>query len=133
MRAITLAVAGILVAAVPTTAAGHAGPPTAASAGAPITARAVDGCDRGEFCVWTGARHTGRRHTWNLAGAGVQSCVPLPSGDVGRSFANRMSRPVTVYEDRECATEGQFDTYPGGGTWVPEAPFVVRALQVWES
>jgi hypothetical protein len=40
---------------------------------------------------------------------------------------------VTVYQGRGCSTEGEFDTYPGGGTYVPEAPFVIRAVEVWES
>lgn len=62
----------------------------------------------------------------------VGECVPLSEGFVGRSFANRMRRPVTVYQGRGCDTEGEFDTYPGGGTYVPEASFVVRAVVVWE-
>ncbi|MFC7613083.1 hypothetical protein ACFQV2_05050 [Actinokineospora soli] len=38
---------------------------------------------------------------------------------------------MTVYQSPECATEGEFDTYPGKGTYVPCAPFVVRAVQIW--
>ncbi|GGO80515.1 peptidase inhibitor family I36 protein [Wenjunlia tyrosinilytica] len=90
-------------------------------------------CDRGEFCAWTGLNHGGQRYTWDLSTAGIESCVPLPQGVSARSFANRIGRPVTTYQDRECGTEGEFDTYPGDGTWVPEAPYVVRAFQVWEN
>jgi len=89
-------------------------------------------CERGEFCVWRGEAFAGAGYRVSLETVNTGECVPLPEGFVGRSFANRMSRPVTVYQGRDCSTEGEFDTYPGGGTYVPEAPFIVRALQVWE-
>ncbi len=57
-------------------------------------------------------------------------CVPLAGQ--ARAFANRMTRPVTVYQSQDCDTVGEFDTYPGGGTFVPVAPYVVRAVRVWE-
>jgi hypothetical protein len=37
-----------------------------------------------------------------------------------------------VYQSEECSTEGDFVTYPGGGTFVPDAPFLVRGIQIWE-
>lgn len=110
----------------------------AAALAAPLTVPATahaqggGGCDPGEFCAWTGHHFTGSHRTWDLAEAGIENCVPLPEGVGARSFANRMGRPVTVYQDRECGTEGEFDTYPGGGTWVPESPRTVRAFTVWE-
>lgn len=110
---------------------------TAALAGllaVPVTAHAGGGgCDPGEFCAWTGRDFGGERRTWDLAGAGIESCVPLPAGADARSFANRVGRPVTTYQDRECGTEGEFDMYPGDGTWVPESPYTVRAFKIWEN
>jgi Peptidase inhibitor family I36 len=102
-------------------------------AGRRPTAAPAGRCDAGEFCVWTGTRHTGHRYVWDLSTAGIENCVALPAGVSGRSFANRVGRPVTVYQDRTCGSEAEFDTYPGDGTWVPESSFTVRALKVWEN
>ncbi|RZQ59630.1 peptidase inhibitor family I36 protein [Amycolatopsis suaedae] len=88
-------------------------------------------CDRGQFCVWSGEFYVDQAHRLDLRTANPEECLPLPEGFDGHSFVNRMDRHVTVYEDRECATEGDFTTYPGGGTYVPQAPFVVRAIQIW--
>jgi hypothetical protein len=66
----------------------------------------------------------------SLAEVNPGECVALRGAS--RSFANRMSRPVTVYQSPTCDTSAEFDTYPGGGTFVPGAPFVVRGVQVWE-
>jgi hypothetical protein len=88
-------------------------------------------CERGEFCVWSGVDNTGDSLSHTLADTTVEQCVPLPPEFDARSFVNLLSRAVTVYQSRECATEGEFDTYPGGGTHVPEAPYVVRAFQIW--
>lgn len=89
-------------------------------------------CERGEFCLWPGEGYSGDIHRVALENANPGECVPLPDGVDARSFANRGSRPVTVYQGRDCSTEGEFDTYPGGGTFVPEAPYVVRGVQIWE-
>jgi Peptidase inhibitor family I36 len=89
-------------------------------------------CERGEFCLWPGERYTGNIHRVALENSNPGECLPLPDGVDGRSFANRTTRPVTGYQGRDCATEGEFDTYPGGGTYVPEAPYVVRGVQIWE-
>ena len=89
-------------------------------------------CERGEFCLWPGEGHQGAIQRVALENTNPGECVPLPEGFDARSFANRSTRPVTVYQDRHCATEGEFDTYPGGGTFVPEAPYVVRGVQIWE-
>jgi hypothetical protein len=45
---------------------------------------------------------------------------------------NRLTRDTSVFQGETCSTEAEFTTYPGKGTFVPDAPFVVRALQVWE-
>ena len=89
-------------------------------------------CERGELCVWPNEDYGGAIVRVALENANPGECVPLPEGTDGRSFANRTKRPVTVYQGRDCSTEGEFDTYPGGGTFVPEAPYVVRGVQIWD-
>lgn len=89
-------------------------------------------CERGEFCLWPAEAYQGERMHVALENANPGECVPLPDEFDARSFANRTSRPVTVYQGRDCSTEGEFDTYPGGGTFVPQAPYVVRGVQIWE-
>ncbi|GGP73395.1 peptidase inhibitor family I36 protein [Saccharothrix coeruleofusca] len=105
-----------------------------ASAGSAAgSAAATDSpCDRGEFCAWAGVDYTGAAHRLDLETANPRECIPLPDGFVARSFANRLSRDTSVYQGANCSTEADFTTYPGGGTFVPDAPFVVRAIQVWE-
>jgi hypothetical protein len=91
-----------------------------------------EACERGEFCLWPGEEYSGDIHRFALENANPGECVPLPDAVDARSFANRTARPVTVYQGRDCATEGEFDTYPGGGTFVPVAPYVVRGVQIWD-
>lgn len=88
-------------------------------------------CQKGEFCTWSGDFYAGGITRFDLRNTNPDECVPLPAGVSGRSFASRIDRHVTVYQDRECATEGDFSTYPGPGTFVPQAPYVVRAVQIW--
>ncbi len=117
-----LAVAGVLALA--------AIPLTGVAATASDDRRAVDRpCEVGVFCTWNHTDYTGRTHSLDLRTTNMEECVTLPAGDV-RSFVNRLGRPVTVYQDAQCATFGDFTTYPGG-TYVPGAPFVVRAIQIW--
>ncbi|OLR90130.1 peptidase inhibitor family I36 protein [Actinokineospora bangkokensis] len=89
-------------------------------------------CERGEVCLWTDPEFRGTTYRHTLTDTTVGECVHLPVAVDIRSFVNLMSRHVTVYQSRECATEGEFDTYPGGGTYVPAAPYVVRGFQVWD-
>ncbi|UOX89542.1 peptidase inhibitor family I36 protein [Amycolatopsis sp. FBCC-B4732] len=89
-------------------------------------------CQKGEFCLWSADAYGGESQRFDLRTANPGECIPLPEGFAGSSFANLMSRDVTVYQDEECSTEGDFITYPGGGTFVPNAPFLVRAVQIWE-
>ncbi|ONI79417.1 hypothetical protein ALI144C_26765 [Actinosynnema sp. ALI-1.44] len=88
-------------------------------------------CNRGEFCLWPKENYGGTptRHTLETANPG--DCLPL-DGLVARSMANRLTKDVTVYQGEACSTEAEFTTYPKGGTFIPDAPFVVRAIQVWE-
>jgi hypothetical protein len=88
------------------------------------------GCVPGQFCWWPNEGYRGAVQVLELAATNAGECVSLPAQ--ARSFVNRMTRPVTVYQGGECDTEGEFDTYPGGGTFVPVAPYLVRAVQVWE-
>jgi Peptidase inhibitor family I36 len=88
-------------------------------------------CERGELCIWPNEDYGGAIVRVALENANPGECVPLPEGVDGRSFANRTKRPVTVYQGHDCSTEGEFDTYPGGGTFVPEAPYLVRGVQIW--
>jgi hypothetical protein len=89
-------------------------------------------CQQGEFCAWTGEFYSDQIQQIDLRTANPEECVPLPDDFDGQSFANRSDRLVTVYQDRDCSTEGDFTTYPGGGTFVPQAPFVARAIEIWD-
>jgi hypothetical protein len=88
-------------------------------------------CDRGEFCAWAKENYGGAVLRHNLETANPGECVPF-GGLVARSLANRLTKDVTVYQGETCSTEAEFTTYPKGGTYVPDAPFVVRAIQIWE-
>ncbi|MFF3270711.1 peptidase inhibitor family I36 protein [Streptomyces chrestomyceticus] len=94
---------------------------------------AAGDCATGQFCVWPDRGFGGKRQTYELSGTDIESCVTLPAGTRGVSFANRTGRPVTTYQSGECAETGEYDTYPGGGSWVPESPYQVRAFKIWES
>jgi hypothetical protein len=109
-----------------------AGAALATGAGVAGASTGPTACERGEFCLWPGDDYGGAIARVALDNANPGECVPLPEGTDGRSFANRSARPVTVYQGRDCSTEGEFNTYPGGGTFVPEAPYVVRGVQIWD-
>lgn len=109
----------------------------AAAVLAPQTATAAQPglgeCAAGELCLWEKGNFQGVRQTHELSGTDIESCVPLPPGTTAQSLANRTGRPVTTYQSAECEETGEFDTYPGGGTWVPQSPYGVRAFKIWES
>ncbi|MEU7578987.1 peptidase inhibitor family I36 protein [Streptomyces sp. NPDC041068] len=104
--------------------------PAHAGAAAPPTLR---GCGPGELCLWEKAEFQGARQVYELADIDIESCTALPEGGSAEALANRTGRPVTVYQSAECAETGEFNTYPGSGTWAPESPYRVRAFKVWES
>ncbi|MET8681190.1 peptidase inhibitor family I36 protein [Streptomyces sp. NPDC004647] len=113
---------------------------TTASAGVATTAPRVSApaprlgaCEPGRLCLWERADFRGAGRTYELSGTDIESCVPLPDGLSAGSLANRTGRPVTTYQSAECAETGEFDTYPGGGSWVPQSPYQVRAFKIWES
>lgn len=89
-------------------------------------------CAAGQLCLWAEEGFGGKRRTYELSEVDIESCVALPHGVSAAAFANRTGRPVTTYQSAECAETGEFDTYPGGGTWVPRSPYAVRAFKVWE-
>jgi lauroyl/myristoyl acyltransferase len=99
---------------------------------APVRAVSDARCAAGSFCAWSGANYAGKVARLNLETATPNRCVALPDKLVAKSLANLMTRDVGVYEVATCSTEAEFTTYPKGGTFVPNAPFVVRAIQVWE-
>lgn len=89
-------------------------------------------CATGELCLWEKEDFRGTRQTHELSGTDIDSCVPLPPGGSVQSLVNRTGRPVTTYQSEECGETGEFETYPGGGTWVPRSPYRVRAFKIWE-
>ncbi|MCP2253299.1 hypothetical protein LY13_002049 [Prauserella aidingensis] len=89
-------------------------------------------CNSGEFCAWQEEFYGGKLQRFDLRNTHTEQCVALDNAMEAHAFATRMERHVTVYQDRECATHADFSTYPGPGTFVPQAPYVVRAIQIWE-
>ncbi|WTT45853.1 peptidase inhibitor family I36 protein [Streptomyces zaomyceticus] len=104
----------------------------AAPAAAVPTATALGACGPGRLCLWSKPDFKGRAQTHELATTDVDSCVALSPGTSAQSLANRTGRPVTTYQSAECAEAGEFETYPGRGTWVPQTPYEVRAFKIWE-
>ncbi|OII62241.1 hypothetical protein BJP40_29500 [Streptomyces sp. CC53] len=94
---------------------------------------ALGACGSGQLCLWQKEGFKGKRLTYELADTDIDSCVPLPAGTSAAAVANRTGRPVTTYQSATCAETGEFETYPGGGTWVPHSPYQVRAFKIWEN
>ncbi|MFI8321269.1 peptidase inhibitor family I36 protein [Streptomyces sp. NPDC085529] len=103
--------------------------PTAPTAAA---GTALGACGPGRLCLWPKPDFKGRPWTYELATTDLDSCVALPAGASAQSLAVRTGRPVTAYQSAECAETGEFETYPGRGTWVPQTPYEVRAFKLWE-
>ncbi|MCS0638256.1 peptidase inhibitor family I36 protein [Streptomyces sp. LP05-1] len=106
---------------------------TPAGAVRPAAAPRLGDCATGQLCLWPQADFKGTRGTHELAGLDIESCVPLPAGTTAVALANRTGRPVTTYQSAKCAETGEFETYPGSGTWAPQSPYQVRAFKVWEN
>ncbi|MCX5201422.1 peptidase inhibitor family I36 protein [Streptomyces sp. NBC_00237] len=107
-------------------------PQTADATVRPGTAR-LGTCAAGELCLWQKPDFQGKRYAYELSGTDIESCVPMPPGTDAQALANRTGRPVTTYQSAQCAETGEFDTYPGKGSWVPQSPYRVRAFKIWES
>ncbi|MET8554786.1 peptidase inhibitor family I36 protein [Streptomyces sp. NPDC004959] len=106
--------------------------PAEAAAPARTGAGSSGKCGQGELCLWPGTGYGGRRTVHELSATDIESCVPLGGRAGALSLANRTGRPVTTYQSAECGETGEFETYPGGGTWLPESPYRVRAFKIWE-
>ncbi|WP_405897579.1 peptidase inhibitor family I36 protein [Streptomyces sp. NBC_00727] len=102
----------------------------ARAAAAPVR---LGDCGSGQLCLWAKPDFTGARQTHELSTIDIESCVPLKTGATAQALANRTGRPVTTYQSAECQETGEFETYPGGGTWLPRSPYQVRAFKVWEN
>ncbi|MEU2244063.1 peptidase inhibitor family I36 protein [Streptomyces sp. NPDC018338] len=130
------AVAAVLIALLGLLAVAPAAPAVPAAPAAPAAAgpsgTALGACGPGRLCLWPKPDFKGRAQTHELATTDVDSCVALPPGASAQSLANRTGRPVTTYQSAECAEAGEFETYPGRGTWVPQTPYEVRAFKIWE-
>lgn len=103
-----------------------------APAAAAPSGTALGACGPGRLCLWPKPDFKGRVQSHELATTDIDSCVALPPGTSAQSLANRTGRPVTTYQSAECAETGEFETYPGRGTWVPQTPYEVRAFKLWE-
>ncbi|WP_030756468.1 peptidase inhibitor family I36 protein [Streptomyces griseus] len=140
--AVLTGAAALLLATLPATAAPAApAVPTARTAPtalvapaapAPAAGAATGACGPGRLCLWPRPDFKGRPWTYELATTDLDSCVALPAGASAQSLAVRTGRPVTTYQSGECAEAGEFETYPGRGTWVPQTPYEVRAFKLWE-
>ncbi|MEU2544579.1 peptidase inhibitor family I36 protein [Streptomyces roseolus] len=107
-------------------------PAAPAAAAAPAAGTVLGACGPGWLCLWPKPDFKGRPWTYELATTDLDSCVALPAGASAQSLAVRTGRPVTAYQSPECAETGEFETYPGRGTWVPQTPYEVRAFKLWE-
>ncbi|MFC8899245.1 peptidase inhibitor family I36 protein [Streptomyces cinereoruber] len=124
----TAVLAVLLLTALPASATATATPAAKSAASGPK----LGACGPGKLCLWPKPDFKGRARTHELATTDVDSCVALPAGTSAQSLANRTGRPVTTYQSAECEETGEFETYPGKGTWVPQTPYEVRAFKIWE-
>ncbi|MFF8918610.1 peptidase inhibitor family I36 protein [Streptomyces sp. NPDC015032] len=130
MRTTFLAAALAAAALIPQAATAGSAAPRATAHSAPAR---LGACGSGQLCLWEKPDFAGARQIHELSTIDIDSCVPLPAGGRVQALANRTGRPVTTYQSAECAETGEFETYPGGGTWVPQSPYQVRAFKVWEN
>ncbi|MEU5398905.1 peptidase inhibitor family I36 protein [Streptomyces sp. NPDC005963] len=101
--------------------------------GPALAAPRLGECPTGALCLWERAGFSGARHLYELSDTDIESCIPLRAGVSAQSLANRTGRPVTTYQSTECQETGEYETYPGSGTWSPQSPYRVRAFKIWES
>ncbi|MFZ4296770.1 peptidase inhibitor family I36 protein [Streptomyces cinereoruber] len=128
----TAVLAVLLLTALPASATATAKPPATPAAKPAASGPKLGACGPGKLCLWPKPDFKGRARTHELATTDVDSCVALPAGTSAQSLANRTGRPVTTYQSAECEETGEFETYPGKGTWVPQTPYEVRAFKIWE-
>ncbi|MFF4171856.1 peptidase inhibitor family I36 protein [Streptomyces sp. NPDC001744] len=130
----TAALAVLLLAVLPAaaTAGAPTGPPAGGGGAVAAPGAKLGPCGPGRLCLWSKPDFKGRTQSHELATTDIDSCVALPTGTSAQSLANRTGRPVTTYQSAECGETGEFETYPGKGTWVPQTPYEVRAFKIWE-
>lgn len=87
-------------------------------------------CQRGAFCAWPENDYRGPVHHTAGSNVPLERCFALPAGLEPSSFTNQTGRPVTVYQDPECSTNADFQTYPDG-SFAPRSPYVARAIKIW--
>ena len=101
--------------------------PSAESANGP---QQQNPCQRGAFCAWPENDYRGQDHRTEGNGVALERCLALPPDLEASSFTNQTGRPVTVYQDPDCSTNADFQTYPDGA-FAPRAPYVARAITIW--
>jgi hypothetical protein len=84
------------------------------------------------LCLWSGEGFTGDVIRIDPHTPKPRVCYRWESKAVVRSFANNATDDITLYSSAECSTERDFRTYPGGGTYVPNAPYSIRGLETWD-
>ncbi|MGE7388121.1 peptidase inhibitor family I36 protein [Streptomyces sp. NPDC004126] len=89
-------------------------------------------CATGQLCLWAKPDFKGTKQVYDLSTLDINSCTALPAGPAYQSLVNRTGRPVTTYQSAECAETGEFQTYPGDGTWLPQSAFQIKAFKIWE-
>ncbi|MFF8376212.1 peptidase inhibitor family I36 protein [Streptomyces sp. NPDC015661] len=134
IAAVLTALLAVPASAVPASAVPAGAVPAGAApvSAAPAGGSALGACGPGRLCLWPKPDFKGRPWTHELATTDIDNCVALPPGTSAQSLANRTGRPVTTYQSAECGETGEFETYPGRGTWVPQTAYEVRAFKVWE-
>ncbi|WP_330330221.1 peptidase inhibitor family I36 protein [Streptomyces sp. NBC_00536] len=106
--------------------------PGAASAAHAAGPPPLGACATGQLCFWANPDFKGAKQIFELTEITTNDCVSLPPGKNAQGLANRTGRQVTTYQSAECAETGEFQTYSGDGTWLPQSPYQVRAFKVWE-
>ena len=101
--------------------------PSAESANGP---QQQNPCQRGAFCAWPENDYRGQDHRTEGNGVALERCLALPPGLEASSCTTQTGRPVTVYQDPDCSTNADFQTYPDGA-FAPRAPYVARAITIW--
>lgn len=105
----------------------------AASAAAPSGDDGFHGaedCRPGTFCAFAEKSYDGEIHRVHSETTPQEQCITLPRGLEASSFVNETGRPVSVYQDPDCATQADYQTYPSGA-YVPDGPYVARAVKIW--
>jgi hypothetical protein len=88
-------------------------------------------CAQGSFWAWGEAEYRAPVSAHAARHVARERCLQLPADREVHSFANRTGHPVTVYQDPDCDTHAEFSTQ-SNGSQTPRAPYVVRAITIWD-